>query len=355
MKEPMWKRRLTGLLAAALVFSAVAGSAGVVAKSDSGKGSGIGKESKVMEKKDDSADSIEVDDDEDEKADKDEREDNDELEGNDEQEEKDSDKQSDGDKAKEEKKDKKDKKKKQEDEDKDDEAESVTDAVYGTGKHGKGNTHGLLNALKNLEGKPAEAKVLEILKDRGVDPADLAQLLEQEGDLEAAVEAQEEAVASDPEDVESVKKLAKLMQKKGEKGIKTFVNGKQPKFDVKPFKKEGRTLVPFRAMAEALSADVKWDAKAGKVTVARDHTTVELTLGSSEAIVNGEPVKLDVPAQMVENRVVIPMRFLSEAFGAVVTWDQETQSIIITEKTEAPEAETTEAPAEETAEVPAAE
>ncbi len=318
----MWKKQLTGILAAALVFSAVSGAAGVLAKSDNGKGAGGGKESKAIEKTNDSAGKSATA-----------QGSGKEKTGEEERQDKDSDKKSSGDKAKEEKKDKK------EDKASDDEPETVTDAVYGSGKHGKGNTHGLLNALKNLEGKPAEAKVLEILKDRGVDPEELAQLLEQEGDLEAAVEAQEEAVAVNPTDAESVKALAKLMHKNGNKGIKTFVNGKQPKFDVEPFKKDGRTLVPFRALAEALGAEVKWDPKAGKVTVVRDGTTVELTLGGSDAIVNGETVKLDVPAQMVENRVVIPLRFLAEAFGADVTWDEETQSIIITEKTEAPAAE----------------
>lgn len=205
---------------------------------------------------------------------------------------------------------------------------SVTDEVYGSG-----NTHGLLNAWKNIQGKPSAEKVQAILELRGVTAAELAAALEVEGDVEAAVVAQEEAVAEAPTDVKMVKKLAKLLVKNGKVGLKAFVNGKQPVFDVQPFTKEGRTLVPFRAIAASLKADVSYDAATQTVTVVRGDVTVELTLGSDTAYVNGEAVKLDVAAESVQGRTVIPLRFLSEAFGAAVEFDAETQSVIITETT----------------------
>ncbi|WP_274364194.1 copper amine oxidase N-terminal domain-containing protein [Paenibacillus thermotolerans] len=203
---------------------------------------------------------------------------------------------------------------------------TVTDAVYNNG-----NTHGLLNAIKNLEGKPARAKVEALLELRGVSAEEIAAALEAQGDLEAAVVAQEEAAAGEPTDVDAVKKLAKLLNKSGQIGVKAFVNGKQTKFDVQPFIKEGRTLVPFRAIAASLKAEVSYDAAAKTVTVVRGDVTVKLTLGSDVALVNGKEVKLDVPAQAVKGRTVIPMRFLSEALGAKVSFDKETQSVIVTE------------------------
>ncbi len=201
---------------------------------------------------------------------------------------------------------------------------TVTAEVYG-------NTQGLLKAIKNLQGKPAEAKVKALLELRGVTAEEIAAALEASGDVEAAVIAQEEAVAEEPTDVAAVQVLAKLLNKAGKKGIKAFVNGKQPKFDVQPFVKEGRTLVPFRAMAASLDAEVSYDAATKTVTVIRGDTTVKLTLGSNVALVNKNKVTLDVTAEAVQGRTVIPLRFLSEALGAEVTYDAETKSIIVTE------------------------
>jgi hypothetical protein len=217
---------------------------------------------------------------------------------------------------------------------------SVTGDVYGGNQgskgKGKGKTHGLENALLKLEGKLAKEVILGILANRTVgDAEELAVQLEAEGEVEAAVVAQEEAVALSPADVKLVKKLAKLLVKAGKKEIKAFVNGKQPQFDVAPFVKEGRTLVPFRAIAASLQADVSYDSATQTVTVVRGEVTVTLTLGSDTAYVNGAPVKLDVAAESVQGRTVIPLRFLSEAFGAEVEFDAETQSVIITETAEA--------------------
>ncbi|WP_309120807.1 copper amine oxidase N-terminal domain-containing protein [Paenibacillus sp.] len=211
---------------------------------------------------------------------------------------------------------------------------SVTADVYSGGKngdHGQGNTKGLENALLKLEGKPSAEVILEILADRTVDAAALALELEADGEIEAAVVAQQEAAVQNPTDAKVVKKLAKLLNKAGHMGIKAFVNGKQPVFDVKPFAKNGRTLVPFRAIAASLKADVSFDATTQTVTVVRGDVTVKLTLGSDTAYVNDVSVKLDVAAESVEGRTVIPLRFLAEAFDAKVEFDAETQSVIITE------------------------
>ncbi|HZG56739.1 copper amine oxidase N-terminal domain-containing protein [Paenibacillus sp.] len=213
---------------------------------------------------------------------------------------------------------------------------SVTGDVYGDdtgGKHGGGKTHGLEKALVKLQLKENAAAevVLEILADRSVDAAALAAALEAEGELEAAVAAQQEAAVAAPTDTKLVKKLAKLLVKAGRTELKAFVNGKQPEFDVKPFTKNGRTLVPFRAISAALQAEVSFDDATRTVTVVRGDVTVKLTLGSDTAYVNGVAVKLDVAAESVNGRTVIPLRFLSEAFGATVDFDAETQSVIITE------------------------
>lgn len=78
---------------------------------------------------------------------------------------------------------------------------------------------------------------------------------------------------------------------------------------------EGRLLVPVRPLAEALGARVEWAG--GLVTV---DDRVELRIGSRSARVDGQPRLLDVPAQLIEGRTMLPLRFVAEALGAEVTW-----------------------------------
>lgn len=84
--------------------------------------------------------------------------------------------------------------------------------------------------------------------------------------------------------------------------------------------KEGRSLVPFRAIGEALMAQVEWDESARKVTLTLGDKAVQLVIGDSTAYVNGNARTLDVPAMLVENRTMVPLRFISESLGASVQW-----------------------------------
>lgn len=225
-------------------------------------------------------------------------------------------------------------------EDKDDKAK---------GKKKKGNPHGLQRAYENTKDKPAGERIAELLKAKyGIDVTaetqaeiqDIVSDLESKGETEAAEETQAELVAEDPTNVELYVKLGKIKEKNGKKGVKAYVNGAEPKFDVAPVKKDGRVLVPFRAIAEALEADVKWDAATKTITVTRDGVEVKLTLGSKVAYVNGAEVKLDVPGQTMNNRVLVPLRFLSEALKSNVVWEPETSSVIVNDETAATEEST---------------
>ncbi|WP_028987354.1 copper amine oxidase N-terminal domain-containing protein [Thermicanus aegyptius] len=111
--------------------------------------------------------------------------------------------------------------------------------------------------------------------------------------------------------------------------MKAFVNGVQPAFEVPPIIKDGRTLVPFRAIAEALGADVKWDAETRTVTVSKGDKTVQLPIGSNVALVNGQEISLDVPASIIQGRTLVPARFLANALGAKVDWVPVGQIVVI--------------------------
>jgi hypothetical protein len=228
----------------------------------------------------------------------------------------------------------------------DETGETVTSNVYGKGKKGY---IGLQKAFENVKGTPAEARIAELLVQKyGIEVEISAELsvladeFETEGDLESASLVQEEAVKADIRNIEMYKKLGKLYDKMDKKGIRTYVNGVHPKFDVPPVLKEGRVLVPFRAISEALEAEVVWNAEERTVTVTRGDTVVVITIDSLVALVNGEEVTLDVPGQIQSGRTIVPVRFLTEAFNAEVIWDQETTSVIIIEEdsTDAVEGET---------------
>jgi len=108
-----------------------------------------------------------------------------------------------------------------------------------------------------------------------------------------------------------------------------FLDGKQLSFDVPPTLDNGRTLVPLRGIFEALGVEVQWDGATQTVTATKGNTTIKLTVGG-QAYKNGQPITLDVPAKIINGRTLVPLRFVSEALGSQVNWDDKTQTITIT-------------------------
>lgn len=104
-------------------------------------------------------------------------------------------------------------------------------------------------------------------------------------------------------------------------GIVVFLDGSRVYFDVPPLLEKGRTLVPLRAIFEALGAEVGWDEATRTVTAAKPGVSLSLTVDSTRALVNETEMILDVPAKVVEGRTLVPLRFVGEALGASVEWD----------------------------------
>lgn len=125
--------------------------------------------------------------------------------------------------------------------------------------------------------------------------------------------------------------LAKYKTNDPEPGaVKVYVDGERLSFDQPPVILEGRTLVPLRAIFEALGAFVDWDDATKTVTAVLDNDMVELTIGSKELYKNDEVIaELDVPAQIVGGRTLVPARAVAEAYNATVRWVQETKSVVI--------------------------
>ncbi|HDH63404.1 MAG TPA: hypothetical protein ENF66_01765, partial [Firmicutes bacterium] len=118
--------------------------------------------------------------------------------------------------------------------------------------------------------------------------------------------------------------------------LMAVVNDETVMLDLAPFIENGRTLVPLRFVAETFGAEVGWDPVEERITITLGDKVVVLWIGRKEALINGERYYLDVPPKVIEipeiggGRTVVPLRFVSEAFGAKVEWDPELQIITIT-------------------------
>lgn len=111
--------------------------------------------------------------------------------------------------------------------------------------------------------------------------------------------------------------------------IRITLNGQPLATDVAPVIRNGRTLVPFRAIFEALGARVTWDEATNAVAGYRGRQAIVLELGSNTAWVNGPPVTLEVAPQAVNGRTMVPLRFVAERLGAQVEWVDATRTVAI--------------------------
>jgi hypothetical protein len=116
----------------------------------------------------------------------------------------------------------------------------------------------------------------------------------------------------------------------GAQGIKVLVDGDVVAFSgIGPQMRNGRVLVPVRGVFEHMGAKVGWHPQSRMVTAISSDAKVTLYINSRTAYVNGKEQTLDVPAQLIMGRTVVPLRFLSESLGATVDWDGEQRAVLI--------------------------
>jgi hypothetical protein len=129
---------------------------------------------------------------------------------------------------------------------------------------------------------------------------------------------------------EILKQIHEYKKIRNEARIGVFVEGEEVEFDVPPVIKEGRVLVPVRAVADSLKADdVQWNQEEKTVTIIKGEKIVILKIDSNIAIVDGEEVVIDAKAELQNNRTIVPLRFLMEVFDKNVEWDDESETVII--------------------------
>lgn len=102
------------------------------------------------------------------------------------------------------------------------------------------------------------------------------------------------------------------------------------KVDTAPAKVNGTTMVPIRPIAEAIGADVAWDEETQTVTITRAAKEIVLTIGSAEALVNGQPVTLAV-APYKDGSTMLPLRFIAETLSQEVSYDEKNKVVYINE------------------------
>ncbi|WP_438351902.1 stalk domain-containing protein [Paenibacillus sp. FA6] len=116
--------------------------------------------------------------------------------------------------------------------------------------------------------------------------------------------------------------------------VSIVLDGYPLPFPVQPKVMNGTTLVPFRAISEALGVTVNWDQATQQITASKQGAAgtkqVVLTMGSTSAIVDGVTVKLAAAVQTLSGSTVIPLSFFSQQFGASVAWNQGTKTVSIT-------------------------
>jgi hypothetical protein len=117
--------------------------------------------------------------------------------------------------------------------------------------------------------------------------------------------------------------------------VNISLNGKNvrnPYGDVRPYiaKSSNRTVVPLRYLSEAFGAKVDWNQEKSQASVEWRGRTIVVPIGKDTALVNGQELHLDQPALLWNDRTMVPLRFLLEAVGATVKWDAVNEFVHIT-------------------------
>lgn len=116
--------------------------------------------------------------------------------------------------------------------------------------------------------------------------------------------------------------------------ISVYVNGYKVEFDVQPQLIKDRTMVPMRKIFEAMGANIQWDETTQTVTAKKSYAEgkyniVEMQIDNNIMKKDGTDIVLDVPPTIIDDRTLVPVRAVSEAFNAEVQWSERNNSVVI--------------------------
>ena len=117
--------------------------------------------------------------------------------------------------------------------------------------------------------------------------------------------------------------------------IAVTVNGQPINFPggQEPVIIDGRTLVPVRGVFEAMGFDVDWNRTTRQAILTRAGDEIVITIDSTTFTTNGTSYTLDVPAQIIGGRTLVPIRYVLESVGYDLNWQSATRTVVITSLT----------------------
>ena len=163
-------------------------------------------------------------------------------------------------------------------------------------------------------------------------------IYEENTEGEEVVEESTDSIAEDVADPESYEEstvdtnVNNYNSGTSEEKIKVYVNGRRILFDADPMIVNGRTMVPVRAIFEALGATVTWDNNTRTATGVLGDTTINITIDQAYLLKNGEQVSLDSPALLSSGRTYVPVRAIAESYNCNVDWINDTKTVTIISK-----------------------
>jgi hypothetical protein len=113
----------------------------------------------------------------------------------------------------------------------------------------------------------------------------------------------------------------------GQSVVAIVVNGTQMQFNQPPVERAGRVFVPLRGVFERLGASVVYDD--GTINATGNGRNVSLRIGSNQATVDGQTQSLDEAPFIVGSTTLVPLRFIAQALGASVDWNNNTSTVTI--------------------------
>lgn len=102
------------------------------------------------------------------------------------------------------------------------------------------------------------------------------------------------------------------------------------KFAAPPVIINGQAYLPIRSVSESFGAAVDWDPESFTVTVSTEYTTITSSINQVTAYIDGQPIEIDGPSLLLDGRTYVPLRFISESLGLGVDWNAAMQIIQIT-------------------------
>lgn len=123
-------------------------------------------------------------------------------------------------------------------------------------------------------------------------------------------------------------------------GINIVINNNKIETPDAPYIKEERTLVPLRLISENLGIKVDWDNESRQVVLKKGSDDILLPIQKDYYLVNGKKVATDISGEIKNDRTFVPVRLIAELFDRDVKWDNKTKTVLINDKSQAPDVNT---------------